>query len=94
MNNLPITDTNFFTAQMQCPRIHMRNAYQITIIAQTLQLEIEMENMKSSRRVNVTDVISLMLLKLCEGDNVGFHLTGDSSCFPKAKAMLEDVLAS
>lgn len=94
MSETAVEDKTFLLCRMECARMHMRNSYQLSEIAKSLNLRITIENLKLCRQADVTDVIEVMLLELKKGEDLGFHITGDREKFSRAKEQLRELIRS
>lgn len=94
MSEAAVDDKTFFLCRMGCARMHMRNSYQLSEIAKSLNLSITVENLNLCRQADSRDIIEVMLLELKQGEEIGFHITGDRENFSSAKDQLRDLIRS
>lgn len=60
------------------PRIHMRNAYQLSYIGERCNDTITITNERNNRVANINDVIALMLLEVRENDKLELTFHADN----------------
>lgn len=60
------------------PRIHMRNAYQLSYIGERCNDTITITNERNNRVANINDVIALMLLEVRKNDELELTIYADN----------------
>lgn len=75
-------------------RIHMRNAYQLSLIAERHNETIVLGNLRTERDANLNDGIALMLLEVKPDDNieVKFYIEpNDATAHDRVKRIFEEI---